>query len=137
MSPHFSYQRSAASAWTRIDLLLTVYDVGIQTAHGALNALAKGDEDAATRHRLKFYRVLMQILDGLDTKYETTHNIQRLALYMFDRAGKGRAADWQSVLKILGVLRDGFAAIRDEAIDLESRGLVPSVHATSAVNVSV
>jgi flagellar secretion chaperone FliS len=137
MSPHFTYQRSAAAAWTRIDLLLTVYDVGIQTAHGALNSLAKGDEEGATRHRLKFYRVLMQILDGLDTKYETTHDIQRLALYMFDRASKGRQDDWKSVLKILNVLRDGFSAIRDQAVEMESRGLVPSVDATSAINVSV
>ncbi|MBL8849704.1 MAG: flagellar protein FliS [Planctomycetaceae bacterium] len=137
MSPHFSYQRNAASAWTRIDLLLTVYDVGIQTAHGALNALAQGDDDGVTRQRLKFYRVLMQILDGLDTKYETTQNIQRLTLYMFDRASKGRPADWQAVLKVLNILREGFGAIRDQAVELESRGVVPAVDAASAVNVSV
>jgi flagellar secretion chaperone FliS len=137
MTPHFSYQRSTAAAWTRIDLLLTVYDVGLQTAHGALNALAIGDEMGATRHRLKFYRVLMQILDGLDSKYETTHNIQRLALFMFDRSSKGRPEDWRAVLKILNILREGFAAIRDEAVDLESRGAVPSVDAAYALNVSV
>ena len=136
MSPHFSYQRSAAGAWTRIDLLLTVYDVGIQTAQGALNALAIGDEAGATRYRFKFYRVLMQILDGLDTRYEMTQNIQRLALYMFDRSTKGRAEDWRTVLKVLQVLREGFGAIRDQAIEMESQGLVPSAGA-AAVSVSV
>jgi hypothetical protein len=137
MSPHFTYQRSAAAAWTRIDLLLTVYDVGLQTAHGALNALAMGDELGATRQRLKFYRVLMQILDGLDARYESTQNIQRLALYMFDRANQGRLEDWRSILKILNVLREGFTAVREQAIELESRGLVPSVTQAAAVNLSV
>jgi hypothetical protein len=137
MSPHFSYQRNAAAAWTRIDLLLTVYDVGLQTAQGALNALAIGDNDAAVRLRLKFYRVLMQILDGLDTRYEMTQNVQRLTLYMFDRSNKGRPEDWRSILKILQVLRDGFAAIRNEAVELESKGLVPSVSEAPAVNMSV
>ena len=137
MSPHFTYQRSAAAAWTRIDLLLTVYDVGIQTAHRALNALAAGDELGATRQRLKFYRVLMQILDGLDARYETTQNIQRLALYMFDRSTQGRPEDWRSVLKILNVLREGFSAIREQAIDMESRGLVPAVNDSAALNLSV
>jgi flagellar secretion chaperone FliS len=137
MSPHFTYQRSAAAAWTRIDLLLTVYDVGLQTAHSALNALAMGDELGATRQRLKFYRVLMQILDGLDARYESTQNIQRLALYMFDRANQGRLEDWRSILKILNVLREGFSAVREQAIELESRGLVPAVISSAAVNMSV
>lgn len=137
MSPHFSYQRSAAAAWTRIDLLLTVYDVGIQVAQGALDALAIGDETAATRRRLKFFRVLMQILDGLDARYETTQNIQRLALFMFDRANQGRPEDWRSILKILNVLREGFSAIREEAIELESQGLVPAVDQSVALNMSV
>jgi len=137
MSPHFTYQRSAAAAWTRIDLLLTVYDVGLQTAQAALNALAVGDELGATRQRLKFYRVLMQVLDGLDARYETTQNIQRLALYMFDRSNQGRPEDWRSIVKILNVLREGFNAVREQAIELESRGLVPPVTESTALNLSV
>lgn len=137
MSPHFSYQRTAAAAWTRIDLLLTVYDVGIQTAQAALNALAAGDEAGAVRCRLKFYRVLMQILDGLDTRYETTQNIQRLALFMFDRSTKGRPEDWRSVLRILQILREGFGAIRDQAIEMEAQGLIPGVTDAAALNMSV
>jgi flagellar secretion chaperone FliS len=137
MSPHFSYQRSAAASWSRIDLLLTVYDVGIQTATAALEAVAAGDSDGAVRHRLKFYRVLMQILDGLDARYETTQNIQRLALFMFDRSTRGTAADWRSVLTILHTLREGFAAVREEALELEARGLVPAVSEAAAVNLSV
>lgn len=137
MTPHFSYQRSTAASWTRIDLLLTVYDVGIQTANAALTALAADDGDEATRQRLKFYRVLMQILDGLDPSYETTQNIQRLALYMFDRATRGTTDDWRTVLKILNTLREGFQAIREEAVEMESRGLVGSVSDAAAVNMSV
>lgn len=137
MSPHFSYQRSTAASWTRIDLLLTVYDVGIQTANAALAALAEDDGAEATRQRLKFYRVLMQILDGLDAQYEMTQNIQRLALYMFDRSTHGTASDWRSVLKILHTLREGFQAIRDEAVELESRGQVASAADAAAVNMSV
>lgn len=137
MSPHFLYQRSTAASWTRIDLLLTVYDVGIQTANAALAALAEDDAAEATRQRLKFYRVLMQILDGLDAQYEMTQNIQRLALYMFDRSTHGTANDWRSVLKILHTLREGFQAIRDEAVELESRGQVASAADAAAVNMSV
>ena len=137
MTPHFSYQRSTAASWTRIDLLLTVYDVGIHTANAALAALAEGDDDEATRHRLKFYRVLMQILDGLDVQYESTQNIQRLALHMFDRSTRGTADDWRSVLKILETLREGFAAIREEAVEMESRGLVASAAEVDAVNMCV
>ena len=99
--------------------------------------VATGDELGATRQRLKFYRVLMQILDGLDARYETTQNIQRLALYMFDRSTQGRAEDWRSVLKILNVLREGFSAVREQAIEMESRGLVPAVNDSAALNLSV
>ncbi|MFO1093767.1 MAG: hypothetical protein U0992_10720 [Planctomycetaceae bacterium] len=79
----------------------------------------------------------MQILDGLDTRHEMTQNIQRLALYMFDRSTKGRAEDWQTILKILQVLREGFGAIRDQAIEMESEGLIPAAAEAAAVSVSV
>jgi hypothetical protein len=137
MSPHFSYQRSVAASWTRIDLLLTVYDVGIHTASAALNAVAGGNNDDAVRHRLKFYRVLMQILDGLDTRYDMTQNIQRLALHMFDRSTRGTADDWRSVIRILQTLREGFAAVREQELETEARGLIPGVESAAAVNMSV
>ena len=70
-------------------------------------------------------------------RYEMTQNIQRLALYMFDRSTKGRAEDWRTVLKVLQVLRDGFGAIREQAVELESQGQIPAPSEAAAVSVSV
>lgn len=136
MSPHFAYQRSAAAAWSRIDLLLTVYDVGLQCAQAALQAARSGDLEAMTRQRLRFYRVLLQILDGLDGEHVTSRNIQRLALYLFDRSNDGGEDDWLSIVRVLQTLRDGYAAIREEAVQLEEQGVIPPVDCVAAVNLS-
>ena len=138
MKPHLTYQRTAAAGWTRVDLLLTVYDIGIQTAYGAIQAIDQRNGDALTRHRLKFYRVLLQILDGLDDRYEMSRDIRRLTMFLFDRSNVGQSHDWQTIITILQTVRDGFASIRDQAAELEEQGMIPATHTgPAAVNVSV
>jgi flagellin-specific chaperone FliS len=126
MAPHQTYRRSAAASWTRIDLLLVVYDVGLETARRAREAAAIGDHAEVIRRQLKLQQVIVAILDGLDpAQREATERMQRLCLFMLERSQRGTPADWDAVQRILATLREGFAGIRDQAAELEARGVIP------------
>lgn len=128
MPPHHAYSQSTAASWTRIDLLLTVYEVGMETARRAREAAAAGDQSALTRLQLKMQQVIVAILDGLDTeRREMTEPIQRLCLFMLERIQRGAPSDWDAVLRVLSPLCAGFSAIREQAAELEARGEIPPV----------
>lgn len=135
MAPHHTYRQSAAAAWTRIDLLLTVYDVGIQTARRAREAAAIGDAAELARMQLKLQQVVVTILDGLDPdRREQVEPIQRLCLFILDRSRQAAPSDWDAILKVLTTLQEGFAGIRDQAAELEARGQIPAVDAQAYVS---
>lgn len=128
MAPHYAYSQSTAASWTRIDLLLTVYEIGIETARRAREAATAADQTELTRLQLKMQQVVIAILDGLDTeRREMTEPIQRLCLFMLERIQQGAPSDWDAVLRVLSPLREGFSAIREQAAELEARGEIPPV----------
>ena len=128
MAPHHTYRQSTAASWTRIDLLLTVYEIGMETARRGRAAAASGDQSALTQLQLRMQQVIVAILDGLDNeRREMTEPIQRLCLFMLERIQQGEPADWDAVLRVLSPLCEGFSGIREQAAELEARGEIPPV----------
>jgi flagellin-specific chaperone FliS len=117
-----AYRQQSAQSWTRIDLLLALYDAGIQALEAGAVALRTGDERAARRHRSRTQRVLIEVLDGLNPEFpETTDRIRQLALYVLSCVTGADPSRWDAAARILSTLRSAYDAVRDDALAYEER----------------
>lgn len=124
---HNAYQQQQQQALTRIELLIELYDVTIRTFENGIEALKLNlNEQFGNDQRLAM-RCILEILNGIDTDYgEVAENVQRICVYVFGLVEEGSVAAWQDAIKILKPLQESFQAIRDEAMELEAQGAIPS-----------
>ena len=119
-SPDQTYQQQADQAWLRIDLLLALYDAGIQTLVDGADAVQDGDEAALSRHRARVQRIVVEILDGLNPKFpETTDHIRQLALFVLSCIATNDSDRWNASAGVLQILRDAYGETRDDAVEFE------------------
>jgi hypothetical protein len=126
MNAHQLYRQSAAASLTRIDMLLKLYAAAIETADlGATHLRSKsGKVEHATRVRIQ--RILGQLVDGLDlSQGEVPAQVQRLLLFALQCSERDQLEEWTSMSRVFVTLRDGFSAIRAEAIAAERSGQIP------------
>jgi flagellin-specific chaperone FliS len=136
MNPYQAYRQRQADGWTRIDRLLALFDGLLDRAERALGLLHHGDGSAA-RSVLVNARVL---LDGLTAGVvpdggEAAADLLRHHEFIGHRLSAGRAEHIEATLPVLRNLRQGFLAIRSQALSpdghgegpaLEGGGLVPA-----------
>ena len=136
MNPHAAYRQLAVTASTRIDLLLALYDGAIERVTAALNCLRAGDSNGAVTHIARAQLIVSGLSSGVVPQQapELCANILRLYEYVAHRLTQANIAALSSALEVLGNLRDGFQAIRTEAINLERAGHIPPVTADSTVS---
>jgi flagellin-specific chaperone FliS len=121
-TPLQAYRQQSARSWTRIDLLLALYDAGIQALEAGATALRAGDERAARRHRSRTQRVLIEILDGLNPDFpETTGRIRQLALCVLSCVTGADPSRWDAAARILSTLRSAYDAVRSDALSFEEQ----------------
>lgn len=140
MNPYRAYRRPEPSAgWTRIDLLLALYDGALDRLERADAALRAGDRNAAVTALAKAQLILAELAAGvrLDGNEETGTNLLRLYEFAAHQLREPRADGVAAARKVLATLREGFQAIRAEAADLERSGRLEAaarlqmVHATA------
>lgn len=137
-SAESAYGKRRAQSWARIDMLLALYHSGISSISLAIDAAKGSDEVAANQHRLKAMSVIHGIMAGLDMKdSEITQSIGRLCEFISHALQDGSIHNLEVAKKVLSTLRDGFAAIREEAIELEENGTIAGVDLESAFNLTV
>lgn len=134
MNPYATYQQQTTPSWTRIDMLLALFDGGVERCEQALAALERQDERAAQQLLVKARLIVMGLASGVvaDGDPVTTTMLQ-LYEYAQHALGLGSAEDVRGALNVLRILREGFQKIRDEANDLERRGLIPPINTTSTL----
>jgi flagellin-specific chaperone FliS len=120
-------KQSLVSGWTRIEMLLMIYDRAI----GSLEACqaAHRDEDWATlgKHFLDSQKAIAAIHAGLKLEEnEVAYNIACLLHFVVVSLEK---REFDPAIKVLSELRAGFAAIADEANELERNGEIPPIPA--------
>lgn len=136
--PLNAYKKQMSVAWTRIEMLLALYNGAISQLNRAIESLAQGDTDAATQNRLKASRIVMEILGGVDMQYgELPANIVRLCTFVISEIGKQDRESLRSAISVLETLRQGFEDIKQEAIALEGEGKIPAIDVNRRLDATV
>lgn len=119
------YGQTAVGAWTRIDMLLRLYAAAVETAdQGVAQIRSSGGVEQGVRTRMQ--RIIGQLVDGLDlSQGEVPETIQSLLLFALKTTEGNQEHEWASMSRVLSTLREGFTAIRAEAIEAERKGEVP------------
>lgn len=131
MHPYQAYRRHSQFAWTRVDMLLTIYDAAIATLDSGIQVLQEQDLKMDPAIQLRASQLLLLLLDGIDVESsDVAARIRDLCLFCVSQIGSPTAASWTSARDVLCTLREGFQAIREEAIHLESAGVIPQLPQT-------
>ncbi|MCA9060481.1 MAG: flagellar protein FliS [Planctomycetaceae bacterium] len=125
MHAHLKYQQNAVQSWTRIDMLLYIYDKAVHAAQSGAQLLESGDLQAVTPLQLQLQKAVVLIVDGLDLNAgEIPQNINRLCLHVLELTTGRSAEQWSQAAGILADLRDGFQGVENEARELECQGKI-------------
>jgi flagellin-specific chaperone FliS len=132
MNPYNAYrqQSESPSAWTRIDVLLALFDKGILRLEQAHQALTAGDRAGALGLLCKAQLAVMSLASCIDPASPQGVDMLRLYEFATHAMSLATADDVLAARNVLGTLRQGFRSIRAEAADLERRGALPAASET-------
>lgn len=121
-------KRERSTSWTRIDLLLAVYDKALGRLDQAEAALKASDVRQAVTHMSKAQLAVSVLAGGVRAGAGNEQGVNMLRLYDFvvRELTKPTLERIASARNVLTTLRKGFEAIRDEANALERSGRLPS-----------
>jgi flagellar protein FliS len=126
MQPRQSYQAAASMSWTRIDMLLKIYDHALTALASGADAITTGQEQQVLESRFQAQKAILLLCDGLDLEQgELPQRIMQLCAFSLEKIASNNVDDWNAVHGVLGNVRDGFAQIRDEANRLENARVIP------------
>ncbi len=125
-----SYQSNATRmGWTRIDALLAIYDRTIAMTRAAEAARAEGNHSELWKCLLHAQKCVVALHSGLrPDQCEVAYNVARLLHFVLTRLCEQQFPD---ALRILESLRNSFEAIREESVELERTGRIPSLESVS------
>ncbi len=134
----FAYQNSqrhVATGVTRIDLILTVYERVLRQLERARILLA--DETAKARDMIRQCELVVSSLAlGMGSGAgEVTDTFLRLYEFVGHCLAEGTDQAVGDALDVLKILQQGFEAVRDQTLDLERGGQIPSLDHASMVRV--
>lgn len=135
MNPYTRYKQTTP-AWTRIDMLLALFNGGIERCEQALDAMERQDHAAAKQLLIKARLIVMGLASGVIADGDpVTTTILQLYEYAQHTLGQGRSEDVRGALGVLRTLREGFQQIRPEAIAQERSGVIPPINDASGLRV--
>jgi flagellar secretion chaperone FliS len=129
MNPYRAYQKSEqSSGWTRIDLLLAVYDKAFLRLDQAEAALKEGQVATAIPLISKAQVAVCTLAGGVRAGPGNDLGVNMLRLYSFvvQELTQPTIEKIESARRVLKNLRAGLEGIRDEANALERAGHLPS-----------
>ena len=111
--------------WTRVDLLLHIYDRAIDSLNLAQEAQKQNNGEFA-EHFVAAQKAIVAIHAGLKPdEHQIAYDTARLLHFVLTCLESNQLAD---AVKILTNMRSGFAAIQEEANESEANGEIPSMH---------
>lgn len=121
-----TYQRtSIKSGWTRIEMLLMLYERAIAAIESCEIANEVGDQTLFHQHELTVRKTIMAIHAGLKPdEDEVAYNIARLLHFVMVRFDQ---KDFKTCKNVLEEIYSGFSQIAEEANQLEREGTIPAL----------
>lgn len=129
MNPFRAYRKSEPSTgWSRVDLLLALYDGALIRLEKAEAAIRAGDPLSALAPLSKAQLIVTELAAGvtLEENEEVGGNLLRLYEYITHNLRKPELEGIGKARSVLVILREGFEAVRAEATDLERTGKLRS-----------
>ncbi|WP_437206716.1 hypothetical protein [Planctomicrobium sp. SH664] len=128
MQSFHAYRRNASAGWTRIEMLLAIYDATIAGLEAGIDEGGRGGQAELLQQRFRVTKLLLLLLDGIDVgSGEVAQRIHDLCVFCIEQVNSPGLTGWENALSILQTLRAGFEGIREEANQLEASGQVSSV----------
>jgi len=133
MTPHQAYRRSSQSGWTRIEMLLAIYDETIAAFEEGLETLSQGRMADYPARQLRASQLCLLLISGVDSNAsEVANHVHNLCVYCLTQVSQPVAANWSHARDILATLRSGFQEIREQGILMEVEGAIPRLSSTPA-----
>ncbi len=132
-----AYADNRDLGWTRINLILAVFDGIVRKLEQARVVFAGGNaaaaKDALARAQIGVAALAASV--GSDGQ-EISANFLRLYEFVCRRLGQGDEAAIDDALRVLNPLREAFEAARLQARDLERSGVIPPLSAKPVLQAS-
>ena len=133
MDPYQNYSaESMVNGWTRIDMLLALYDHSISTIRCAQRVSGSNDRTGFANKLIEANKCLLALHSGLDTEgNQMAVDIARLLNFVMLRLEEH---NFDEAVHFLEKLRTTFEQIREEASDLENSGKIPPLNTQRGLN---
>ena len=133
-----AYGSQKATGWTRIEMLLAIYDGAIKRIGYARESLSAGNASEAEHYRLGAQRLVLQLISGIDLQFgDLASQIHGLCVHVASVLSNSDEESLAHCSEVLQTLREGFAGIKEEAVTLESDGEIPPLRVASDVDLLV
>ena len=130
------YEQNKNVGWTRIDLILALYD-GILSQLERARTLLERNNPAAAGLLLARARIgIGTLAAGNTSSGELGAGFLRLYEFIMHCLAEPRADKVVDAIRVLHTLQEGFQAVRKEAQDLERAGVIPALDRTHALQVT-
>lgn len=130
MKPALHYRKAnPLDGMSRIDMLVALYDRALSHLDQIGPAGETGDDAARALHLFKAQKVIAGLHAGLaDGDNPLAGNLARLFEFCQHQIASGKPVQAR---RTLAMLREAYAAIRDEGNQLESAGAIPPLEITA------
>jgi flagellar secretion chaperone FliS len=131
MNPLLKYKQQQVPSWTRIDMLLALYDGAIDRMEKGIAAIKRNEPRSAKPFLFRSVLIVNELANGLDFKYgELPLNHLRLYEFVTRSLDSMELDKVEAALGVMRVLREGLRGIQAEATELERSGQIPPIGAT-------
>ena len=129
--PHYQIE-TMFGGWTRVDMLLALYDRAIASTRGAELAKEAGNDAQFAEKFMDAQKCILAIHGGLKPdEFEIAFDIARLLHFVLTRLSEHK---FEEAAHFLDKLRASFESIRDEATELEKAGQIPPLELSSGLD---
>jgi flagellin-specific chaperone FliS len=122
-----AYRRSSLTQWTRIDLLVALYQATERSLNAGAAAIDRQNLPEIAAILLKVQKQILAIIEGIDDSDDTASNVKRLLTFCLGCVASRQAPRWRDAARIVGELRAAFEAIQDVGRAMESRGEIAPI----------
>lgn len=127
MNPHQQYRRTSSWGWTRVDMLIHIYNHTINALELGAELLERGaSSDEVLNARLDAQKKILLISDGLAVEQGgTAVNVMQLCVFALDQIQTDSADAWRSAASVLSTVREGFQEVQESLREAEQNGQIP------------
>lgn len=127
-NPYQTYRTPRNTNLPRVEILLRIDDGMIDLLTEALDLLRARDQGKARLRLARARAAVATLAGGIDpTTGELPRNFLRLYGFVVHCLGEGEMGKVVAARQVLCTLREGVLAIREEALERERRGAIPSL----------